>query len=150
MMTHLIIHLRAVVLAVWAAYLPGGERMGDARSISLAIAQAVAQDTRAGDTPLETEAAVQAYYAMRESHLDRRPYPHSWDASAGVSCDFLQLPCALIRGRAPVEQARMWLSWVHDVGLGSVDSSPSRARHRIQHALALLANADVAKYELAQ
>jgi hypothetical protein len=118
-----------------------------APELATAIGQAVAADADRGFVDLDAEAAVVALYAWKESRLRRNPYPISWDSAAGVSCDFLQMPCNLIRGQAPVEQVRMWLSWMHDAGLGSLDSSPTRAAHRVAQALALLARAEITQFE---
>jgi hypothetical protein len=129
-------HLQAIVLAIWSILAPGGE--GHRVEVVDGIVWAVEHDARRGDTPQDVEAAVLAYYAWHESRLERAPYPRSWDASAGVSCDVWQMPCAIVRGWSLREQAATWLRWVHEVGIGSVDSSPSRATRRVARAMVLL------------
>jgi hypothetical protein len=62
--------LKVIVLAIWAAVHPGAPRLPDAAPIAAAIETAVSQDV---EPPVfgsrEEDAAVMAYYAIRESWL---------------------------------------------------------------------------------
>jgi hypothetical protein len=121
--------------------IPGLERQGDAQDVAEAIATVVEAD--AGNRPLTgshaLDAATVALYAARESGLHMRPHPWSWDASAGVSCGILQLPCKAVRWATLDEQVRLWLRLARQGGLPALDSSPARAAHREFRARALLA-----------
>ena len=120
---------------------PGLERQGDAQDVAEAIASAVVAD--AGNAPLTgshaLDAATVALYAARESGLHMHPSPASWDASAGVSCGILQLPCSAVRWAPLDEQVRLWLRLAREGGLAALDSSASRAAHREHRARSLLA-----------
>lgn len=139
----MLLHARlvALCLAIWRAMAPGLERQGDAQDVAEAIASAVVAD--AGNAPLTgshaLDAATLALYAARESGLHMWPPATSWDASAGVSCGVLQLPCSAVRHSPLDAQVRLWLRLAHDGGLAALDSSPTRAAHRERHARALLA-----------
>jgi hypothetical protein len=63
------------------------------------------------------------------------PVPQSWDARAGKSCGFLQLPCYAVRGRTMTEQASLWLSWLQQGGLAAL-SGYGKAGKRIAAARA--------------
>jgi hypothetical protein len=87
--------LKVIVLAIWAAVHPGAPRLPDAAPIAAAIETAVSQDV---EPPVfgsrEEDAAVMAYYAIRESWLThdaigdartsrRRPAPGSRCSTRG-------------------------------------------------------------------
>jgi hypothetical protein len=121
-----------LVLALWTAVHPGFSRTSDARVIATAIA-AEAHD--------EYEAALAAYYVLRESGVRLRPNAIARDALAGVSCGMLQEPCPFVARATPREQVRWWLREVRAGHLERLDSSPARAHHRFQSAMRLLARA---------
>ena len=139
----MLLHARlvALCLAIWRAMAPGLERQGDAQDVAEAIASAVVAEADAA--PLTgshaLDAATVALYAAMESGLHMRPHPWSWDASAGVSCGILQLPCSAVRYSTLDEQVRLWLRLAREGGLPALDSSASRAAHRERRARSLLA-----------
>jgi hypothetical protein len=123
-------YLRAVAFAIWTLLAPLA-RFHDAPVIASAIAAAAL-----GHPESERWAATMAYYAYRESAV-------RVDAvgDGGRSCGAWQSPCRIIAGLSVESQARAWLSWVDASSLGSVDSSPERARRRQARAAELLVTA---------
>jgi hypothetical protein len=85
------------------------------------------------------ETALVAYYVALESGVRIRPNAVSWDASMGVSCGPLQLPCPYVTQHTPREQIRWWLREVRAGHLENLDSSAPRAWRRFSRAMALLA-----------
>jgi hypothetical protein len=101
--------LQVIVLAIWAAVHPGAPHLHDAAPIAAAIQSAVSQDT---EPPVfgsrEEDAAVMAYYAIRESWLN-----HDAIGDGGRSFGVWQMRSA--SGRADLStQARAWLSLLHE------------------------------------
>lgn len=119
--------LFAIILSLWHAM---GVRSTEARELASDIA-AVAGD--------EYEAALASYYMALESGVRRRPNAQSWDASMGVSCSVLQMPCSYVSTHSVRQQVRWWLSVVRAGGLVSLDSSPTRAARRFNASMRLLA-----------
>jgi hypothetical protein len=101
--------LQIIVLAIWGAVHPGAPRLHDAASIAAAIESAVSQDAEAPVfASREEDAAVMAYYAIRESWLN-----HDAVGDGGLSFGVWQLRSA--SGRADLgTQARAWLSLLHE------------------------------------
>lgn len=132
--------LVALVFAVWKVL---GATGPDERPIALAIAQAVASEKApATGESHAVDAALEAYYAWKESRLNEHPHPESWDAIAGLSCGAWQLRCYLVTGVPLETQARTWLDSLHRAGLArGVDSSPTRAAHRLEKTREALAEA---------
>ncbi|HEX3346057.1 MAG TPA: hypothetical protein VHS09_15845 [Polyangiaceae bacterium] len=101
--------LKIIVLAIWAAVHPAAPRLPDAAPIAAAIETAVSQDAEA---PVfgsrEEDAAVMAYYAIRESWLT-----HDAVGDGGRSFGVWQLRSASGRADLPT-QARAWLSLLHE------------------------------------
>src|ERR1700689_1896750 len=101
--------LKIIVLAIWAAVHPGAPRLPDAAAIAAAIDAAVSQDAEPSVFgSREEDAAVMAYYAIRERWL-------SQDAvgDGGRSFGVWQLRSA--SGRADLlTQARAWLALLHE------------------------------------
>src|SRR5580704_9332744 len=101
--------LKTLVLAIWAAIHPAAPTLPDAPEIADAIVVAVSQD------PLppvfgsrEEDAAVMAYYALRESWLRKRAV-----GDGGRSFGVWQENATT--GRADVvTQARAWLFMLHE------------------------------------
>lgn len=102
----------------------------EAREIAGAIASEAHDDY---------EAALCALYVALESGVHRRPNAQSWDASMGVSCGPLQMPCSFVATHSVRQQVRWWLRQVRAGGLVSLDSSPTRAARRFNKAMGLLA-----------
>jgi hypothetical protein len=101
--------LKIIVLAIWAAVHPGAPRLPDAAPIAAAIETAVSQDAQ---PPVfgsrEEDAAVMAYYAIRESWLT-----HDAIGDGGRSFGVWQLRSA--SGRADLStQAHAWLALLHE------------------------------------
>ena len=96
--------LRAICLLVWQGY-----TTPDANEIAESIATAVLEEPAPVFGSAEEDASVLAVFALGESGLYRTPRPQSWDARAGVSCGYLQEPCAFVRDRSVLEQTRYWL-----------------------------------------
>jgi hypothetical protein len=101
--------LKVIVLAIWAAVHPGAPRLPDAAPIAAAIETAVSQDA---EPPVfgsrEEDAAVMAYYAIRESWLT-----HDAIGDGGRSFGVWQLRSA--SGRADLStQAHAWLALLHE------------------------------------
>jgi hypothetical protein len=101
--------LKIIVLAIWAAVHPAAPRLPDAAPIAAAIETAVSQDA---EPPVfgsrEEDAAVMAYYAIRESWLT-----HDAIGDGGRSFGVWQLRSA--SGRADLStQAHAWLSLLHE------------------------------------
>jgi hypothetical protein len=101
--------LNMIVLAIWAAVHPGAPRLPDAAPIAAAIDAAVSHDA---EPPVfgsrEEDAAVMAYYALRESWLN-----HDAVGDGGRSFGVWQLRSASGRGDLPT-QARAWLALLHE------------------------------------
>jgi len=101
--------LKIIVLAIWAAVHPGAPRLPDAAPIAAAIETAVSQDV---EPPVfgsrEEDAAVMAYYAIRESWLT-----HDAIGDGGRSFGVWKLRSA--SGRADLStQAHAWLALLHE------------------------------------
>ncbi|HEY8041753.1 MAG TPA: hypothetical protein VIF15_18240 [Polyangiaceae bacterium] len=101
--------LRALAMAVWGGVHPTAPRMADAPVIANAIATVIAQDA---EPPVfgshEEDAAVMAYYALRESWLQVRAV-----GDGGVSFGVWQEHAST--GRADVvTQAKAWLVLLRD------------------------------------
>jgi hypothetical protein len=101
--------LKLLVLAIWAAMHPAAPRMRDAKSIADAIEAAVSADQA---PPVfgsrEDDAAVMAYYALRESWLTKDAV-----GDGGRSFGVWQQPAAW--GRTDLTtQARNWLGLLHE------------------------------------
>ena len=127
--------LVALVFSVWAQ-LHGNVRSQDARPIADAIAYAVeAEKAPASGESHAVDAALEAVYAKRESDLSQHPIAFSWDAKSGLSAGVWQLRSYLVTGRSLLDQARTWLGSLRAAGLAKgIDSSPTRAAHRLQEA----------------
>jgi len=101
--------LDRIVLAIWAAVHAGAPRLPDAAPIAAAIDAAVSHDAK---PPVfgsrEEDAAVMAYYALRESWLS-----HDAVGDGGRSFGVWQLRSASGRGDLPT-QARAWLALLHE------------------------------------
>lgn len=100
--------LKVLVLAIWSAIHPSAPRMHDAGAIATAIDLAVSQDPEA---PVfgtrEEDAAVMAYYALRESWLNK-------DAVGDGGLSFGAWQQRSAAGRADIgTQARAWLALLH-------------------------------------
>lgn len=96
--------LKTIILAIWAAIHPSAPKLADASEIADAIATVVSHDT---DPPVfgsrEEDAAVMAYYALRESWLRKRAV-----GDGGRSFGVWQERA--VTGQADViTQARAWL-----------------------------------------
>jgi hypothetical protein len=101
--------LKLIVLTIWAAIHPAAPRLPDAPQIAAAIETAVTTDA---EPPVfgsrEEDAAVMAYYALRESWLS-----HDAVGDGGRSFGVWQLRSA--SGRADLgTQARAWLALLHE------------------------------------
>ena len=101
--------IKMLVLAVWAAFHPAAPHMKDADTIASAIETAVSTDPEA---PVfgsrEEDAAVMAYYAVRESWLQAHAV-----GDGGRSFGAWQQRAAA--GRADVTtQAKAWLALLHE------------------------------------
>ncbi len=101
--------LKLLVLALWGAVHPGAPHLRDAASIAAAIDVAVSADA---EPPVfgsrEQDAAVMAYWALRESWLTRDAV-----GDGGRSWGVWQQPAAV--GRADLAtQARAWLALLHE------------------------------------
>lgn len=110
--------LKVLILSLWAAYGPGWQHSGNAGEIAVAIASAVLAD---GDrAPVFSshveDAAVMAYYALKESSLRD-------GVTDGTSYGVWQQPLPV--GTADVAtQARAWLATLH-LGAKVCPISPS-------------------------
>lgn len=101
--------LRVLVLAVWSAINPAAPKLVDAPEIATAIATVVSEDPQA---PVfgsrEEDAAVMAYYALRESWLRKGVVGDN-----GRSFGVWQEPAST--GRADVlTQARAWVATLRE------------------------------------
>jgi hypothetical protein len=101
--------LKILVLAIWSAIHPAAPRLHDARQIAAAIETAVSQDP---EPPVfgsrEEDAAVMAYYALRESWLNK-------DAIGDGGRSFGAWQQRNAAGRADLgTQARAWLALLHE------------------------------------
>jgi hypothetical protein len=101
--------LKLLVLSIWAAVHPAAPRLHDAALIADAIQAAVTSDA---EPPVfgsrEDDAAVMAYYAIRESWLSK-------DAVGDGGLSFGVWQQRSSAGRADVvTQARSWLSLLHE------------------------------------
>jgi hypothetical protein len=127
--------LVALVFAVWNQ-LHGNVTSKDASRIADAIASAVeAESAPASGESHAVDAALLAVYAERESDLSEHPTAHSWDAKAGLSKGVWQLRSYLVDGQSLRQQAATWLGSLRAAGLArGIDSSPTRAAHRLAEA----------------
>jgi hypothetical protein len=101
--------LKLLVLAIWGAVHPGAPRLRDAASIADAIDAAVSSDA---EPPVfgtrEEDAAVMAYWALRESWLTADAV-----GDGGRSFGVWQQPPSV--GRADLRtQAHSWLGLLHE------------------------------------
>lgn len=64
--------------------------------------------------------AILVVFGYHESGWSETPRPQSWDAQAGKSCSWLQLPCYVTRHNGLDEQLRIWLSWEASSSLASM------------------------------
>jgi hypothetical protein len=101
--------LKLLVLTIWAAIHPSAPRLRDAMMIADAIQAVISADTA---PPVfgsrEDDAAVMAYYALRESWLSKDAV-----GDGGKSFGVWQQPPAV--GRADLlTQARAWLVVLHE------------------------------------
>jgi len=102
-------HLRALCFALWGAIHPAAPLAADAPAIAQAIAEVVAADESPVFGDRDFEAAVDAYYAFRESWLQRAPKPGDHGKSFGV----WQEPAFV--GRKDIRtQAVYWLRLLHE------------------------------------
>jgi hypothetical protein len=102
-------NLKILVLAIWAAIHPGAARLADAGAIAAAIDEAVSRDVEpAVFGSREEDAAVMAYYALRESWLS-----HDAVGDGGRSFGVWQMRTASGRADLPT-QARAWLALLHE------------------------------------
>ena len=125
----------ATIFAIWTLIHPLAPTMSDAPAIATAIESAVSSDPVAPFTgSREGDAAVLAYYALRESWLTIHAV-----GDGGRSCGVVQLRCEWTTGLDVAAQVKLWLRLVHASSLGAVDSSKTRAAARQKKALALLA-----------
>ena len=115
--------LKIIVLAIWAAVHPGAPRLPDASAIAAAIDAAVSQDAEPSVFgSREEDAAVMAYYAIRESWLN-----HDAVGDGGRSFGVWQLRSA--SGRADLASRRsagIGSRSLHEVERGS--ARPARRR----------------------
>lgn len=127
--------LVALVFSVWAQ-LHANVKSPDAPRIADAIAFAVeAEKVPASGESHAVDASLLAVYAKRESDLSEHPTPFSWDAKAGLSKGTWQLRSYLVDGRSLRAQAATWLGSLRAAGLAKgIDSSPTRAAHRLAEA----------------
>jgi hypothetical protein len=108
--------LQALVLSVWTAM---GVHSPEAPVISEAIAAAVVVEANAGRAPIlgsfAEDTALAAVFAAHESNVSARPKTlFSWDARGGISCSYLQIPCALARQLSLVNQATYWFALLRE------------------------------------
>jgi hypothetical protein len=101
--------LKTLVLAIWAAVHPQAPKLADAPEIAAAIETVITQDPA---PPVygsrEEDAAVMAYYALRESWLRKRAV-----GDGGRSFGVWQENATT--GRADIlTQARAWLFLLHE------------------------------------
>ena len=117
----------------------------DAAIIAPELVAAVQHRVDGGHAPVTSSPTLDlvlvATYVRLESRATIAPDPKSHDAHDRTSCGILQLRCDLVRGRTLAEQARQWLWCVERSSLADVDSSPSRAAHRLELARATLRGA---------
>lgn len=109
-MSDLLHQLQALCLAIWTAIAPGALHVKTAPRIALAIANAVYADgENAPATSSHAEdAALMAYFAIRESWLDPLAV-----GDGGKAHGVWQLHG--MAGHAPLEaQARAWLRMLHE------------------------------------
>lgn len=134
--------LVALVFSVWAQ-LHAPVQSKDAGRIADAIATAVEKERApASGESHAVDAALLAEYADRESNLSEHPTAWSWDAKAGLSAGVWQLRSYLVTGRSLDGQAATWLGSLRAAGLArGIDSSPTRAAHRLAEARGALAAA---------
>ena len=110
---------------------------------AIAEANAVAIEARATPATGESHAvdlAVLELYEVLESRLDDDAVAYDPMARGGMSCGVLQQRCELAWRFDIAWRAREWLREVEASGLGSVDSSPTRARARLTRARGVLAS----------
>lgn len=134
--------LVALVFAVWGQ-IHGNVHSKDAPRIADAIASAVESETSpASGESHAVDAALMADYAKHESDISEHPSTaYSWDAKAGLSKGAWQLRSYLVDGRSLREQAATWLGSLRAAGLArGIDSSPTRAAHRLREAREALAS----------
>jgi hypothetical protein len=128
-------HLLAIVLRAWTMlHATPDETISDA--IVSAVEQAHIFDQ-------DLAAATMAVYSALESGNRMHPEAWSWDAKAGRACGPWQEPCAIVRQWSAARQARYWVRCVRSSSLASVDSSPSRARRRLELAVTAIEHVSV-------
>lgn len=104
----LVLHLRALCFAIWTAISPLAPQAPDAGAIAQAIAETVAADADPVFGDRDLEAAVDAYYAFRESRLRRAPKPGDGGKSFGAWQEQSEA------GRRDLRtQAAYWLELLH-------------------------------------
>ena len=132
--------LVALVFAVWGQ-LHAPVHSKDAPRIADAIASAVeAESSPASGESHAVDASLLADYAKHESDLSEHPTAFSWDARAGLSVGVWQMRAYLVDGRSLRQQAATWLGSLRAAGLArGIDSSPTRAAHRMREAREALA-----------
>jgi hypothetical protein len=139
--------LKTLVLAIWAAIHPAAPKLPDAPEIAAAIETVITQDRR---PPVfgsrEEDAAVMAYWALRESWLRRNAV-----GDGGRSFGVWQENAST--GRADIlTQARAWLYMLHEGARicpdnpaaplsGGCRAAARIAQRRVVKALELLATA---------
>jgi len=94
--------LKTIILAIWAAVHPAAPRLADASEIADAITTVVSQDDEPVFGTREDDAAVMAYYALRESWLRKGVI-----GDGGRSFGVWQQSSATGRGDV-LTQARAW------------------------------------------
>jgi hypothetical protein len=134
-----IIPLRALIVAIWAAIHPAAPKLLDASEIADAITTAIQDDSQ---PPVfgsrEEDAAIMAYYALRESWLAK-------DAVGDRGRSFGVWQQRAITGRADVlTQARAWLVSLHE-GQRICPASPAAPLSGGCYAARSLANRRVAR-----
>ncbi|HLK36897.1 MAG TPA: hypothetical protein VKU41_09120, partial [Polyangiaceae bacterium] len=132
--------LVALGLAIFTAL--GYGHHPQARAIAEANAVAIeSRDVPATGESHAVDLAVLELYEVLESHLDDDAVSYDPLAGGGMSCGLLQQRCPMA-WRFDIEwRAKEWLREVHSAGLGSVDSSPTRARARLGRARDVLRTA---------
>ena len=114
---------------------PGGAKAAEPRVVDAIV------DASYLEKASQKEVALMTVYAWKESGAQSLPRPQSWDAKAGVSCGFLQIPCTAAARLSLTGQGRYWLRELRAVGLASLDSDKKRAAARDKLADAALQSA---------
>ncbi len=127
-----------LVLLMLSHIIPGADRAADPSVVNAIVV--VANDPKVAMT--RQEFADMVLYDELESGAHEHPVSWSWDASAGVSCGSLQLPCGFVKRASVVQQHYYWLRELRAAGLASVDSDPKRAAKREARAMKALEAAE--------